>query len=257
MSFQLVSRGYDFNKIRKVSHSISIIDRKSLIPYKTKNNSISNNFIFFKLPFDRNFINIFEIIHSSFTSLKNKYSFLNNFKINTLFQMQPNISSMLIHKIFSFNFNNIFKSYKNCNNINCKICKYSNKHKFIKLNNFFLPILTNGSCNSTKIIYIINCNKCNYYYIGETMRCASKRISEHLNDIIYFKPYIKRNTPVSINLKDHSLSNFSFFILDENLDDLLRFNIEAQIIRLFSYLNCKLINESYPSIYNNIFKINI
>ena len=173
--------------------------------------------------------------------------------------MQPNISSILIHKIFSYNFNFINKKYKRCTQKDCLICKYSNEQSYLKLNNFFLPISTNASCNSSKIIYIIKCNKCNFYYIGESKRTVKARISEHLRSIKFFIPYTKYITPVSIhfNLKDHVISNFNFFIFDENLDDILRFNIEAQIIRLFQLLNIKLLNESYPSIYNNIFKINI
>jgi hypothetical protein len=72
-------------------------------------------------------------------------------------------------------------------------------------------------------------------------------------------PYEKRVNSVSIhfNLINHSLTDFTFFIYEKELEDILRLNLEAQLINLFLKLNLKLINDFFPSIYNNIFNIRI
>ena len=55
---QLLNRGYDFNEIRKTSNLIGKIDRNCLIPYKEKNQNYLDDCIFFKIPFEKNLIDI-------------------------------------------------------------------------------------------------------------------------------------------------------------------------------------------------------
>ena len=257
--FQLISRGYDCLKLNKILNTVSNVDRKSLIPYKHKNFQDFDNSIIFKTPFDKNFINLKEVIVSSFKNLQLDYKNIDCKRIFNVFQIQNNIGSLLVHNKTSFNFNFKSNSYKKCNLSNCSICSFSNSLKFLNLNSLYLPILTNASCISTKVVYILHCNKCNSFYIGETSRTVKDRISEHLGDINYFRPYEKRVTPISkhFNLFDHSLSNFSFVVFDKDLDDDLRLNLEAQLIQLFLRLKIKIINEKFPSMYNNLFKIKI
>ena len=53
-------------------------------------------------------------------------------------------------------------------------------------------MLSNGNCNSLNLIYFIICIKGNIFYIGETSNILCKRdISDHLDDIINFIPYLK------------------------------------------------------------------
>ena len=40
-----------------------------------------------------------------------------------------------------------------------------------------------SSCNSRECIYIIKCNKCNHFYVGETKRTIKERLSEHISKI--------------------------------------------------------------------------
>ena len=257
---QLLSRGYNFQELRKISHSISLLDRNSLLPYKEKKKLELGNSLFFNLFFDKNMLKCHEIINNCFKSFKLNNKWLTDYKLNCFFKMQPSIGSMFVNKISSFNFNNHLCGYTKCSNNDCKICVYSNPKKFLNLNNFYLPLSTYSDCESKKIIYIILCKKCNnYFYIGESSRSVKERISEHINNIKKFIPYEKRVNSVSIhfNLLNHTLNDFSFIIYEKDLEDTIRFNLEAQMIHLFLKLNLNLINDVFPSIYNNIYKIQI
>ncbi|RNA11077.1 hypothetical protein BpHYR1_018200 [Brachionus plicatilis] len=49
------------------------------------------------------------------------------------------------------------------------------------LKQFFLPIESKSSCNSTDCVYIILCIKCKVYQIGQT-NCFKRRFNENLNE---------------------------------------------------------------------------
>ncbi|RNA03545.1 hypothetical protein BpHYR1_048411, partial [Brachionus plicatilis] len=72
------------------------------------------------------------------------------------------------------------------------------------LKQFFLPIESKSSCNSTDCVYIILCIKCKIYYIGQT-NCFKRRFNEHLNGIQKYTPYENHKSNVSIhfNLNDY------------------------------------------------------
>jgi hypothetical protein len=258
--FQLLSRGYNFDHLRKICHSISNLDRKSLLPYKNKTTKDFSNSIFLNLYFDKNILNSHKILNNSFSFLKNSNSSLENYKLAILSKMQPNIGSMFINKIPSLIFNFKSNNYVKCSNEKCNVCMFSDyKKKFLILNNFHLPISNRSTCSSKNIIYILICKKCNFFYIGESSRTVKERLNEHINNIKKFVPYEKRVNSVSIhfNLLNHSLTDFSFVVYDVNLEDTLRFNLEAQLIKLFLKLEMNLINDFFPSIYNNIYSIRV
>ena len=71
-------------------------------------------------------------------------------KIKNSLNMQPNIGAILIHNIFSFNFNLKNLKFLNCNNINCNICIFSSKSNTIKLkDNIKIPISCSSNCSSS------------------------------------------------------------------------------------------------------------
>ena len=57
---------------------------------------------------------------------------------------------------------------------------------FLNINEYMLPVLSDSNCNSTGVIYIIFCEKCNVYYIGESERKANSRLKEHIKSIYDF-----------------------------------------------------------------------
>ncbi len=246
---QLVERGYDFNIVLKCARMVGTLDRESLIPYKPKDDSFSKNTIFFKLPFNFNTLNLERAFSDSFSKISNS-DFLLNQKLKLIFSMQPNLSSIFVHN-FKLLPTNTF-NFKICSRVSCKVCPYSDSNPFIQLNNFILPILSNTSCRSLNVVYVIFCRQCNFYYIGQTKR-LSKRIREHvlncfLNDALggnCSSVFPHFNLP-----KHHLKTDFRFMVFRSNIDDLhTRLNIEAQLIYLFKILGLNILNNFIPDLY--------
>ena len=169
--------------------------------------------------------------------------------------MQPNLSAILIHNIFSFNINLSNYKYMKCSKLDCEICSFSSKSNLIKINDkYSLPIKCNSSCNTFNFTYIIYCRKCKSFYIGQSYRTVLIRLKEHLYKINNFVPFYLNCTTVSnhFNLKNHETSNFTFFIFNNNYkDDEARLHEEAKLIYLFRYVfHASIINNVFPSPYS-------
>ena len=119
--------------------------------------------------------------------------------------------------------------------------------------------ISNSNFKSEGIVYIIFCNLCHDYYVGQSYRSAYIRIKEHLYNIKKFKENLSyslsnlnkqfEETAIHFNLKNHSLKNFNYFIFDNNIrDDLIRRSIENDLIHLFLSLNVKIINKMIPDV---------
>ena len=248
--FQLISRGYDFETIRKVINMISNLDRSSLIKYKEKEQFHFHEQIIFKMPFDFNFINIKSIIINSFNNIKTKYIFLKEKKLRIIYSMEPNLGRLLVHN-FKLNYDNLkLFHFSSCFDLNCKTCIFADSGYFIKFNEYFsIPLYINSSCDTTGIVYIIKCNLCpGVFYIGESGKTVKKRISAHINKIKNFVPFSYHNTNVSkhFNLIGHNyLHHFRFFIFIKNCDDKsIRRNYENQLLNIFKNMKKNLINDS-------------
>ncbi len=95
-----------------------------------------------------------------------------------------------------------------------------------------------GDCNSIQLIYIIFCDLCNFFNVGETNHSLKFRIKQHLNQINKFIPYVKYYDKVvakHFHLKGHTISNFKCCIFKKNLTDLtLRKYKEHDLIRFLN-----------------------
>jgi hypothetical protein len=142
-------------------------------------------------------------------------------------------------------------NYRKCNDLNCLVCKYSEIASFIKLDDFVLPLLNISSCTSRNIIYIIKCQKCNVFYIGESI-ILKRRMRTHIISCI--NNYSSSHTSCvykHFNSFSHNLtSDFRFFIFKTDVSELMdRKNIETQLIHLFRVLNINILNEKINNIY--------
>ena len=150
-----------------------------------------------------------------------------------------------------FNLKN-FKTSK-CDDNYCITCKFIYEKNFIKINSFILPIISNCTCKSKDLIYIIMCIKCNVYYIGQTSRQFATRFKEHVYNICNFKHLIILNSEMSIhfNKTKHNLYNdLRYFIFKDGLFDLhQRLSTETDLIHIFEALNIKTINAMLPSLH--------
>lgn len=112
--------------------------------------------------------------------------------------------------------------------------------------------MSNSSCNSLNVVYVLTCIRCSCFYIGQSNNLKN-RISCHLSTIRTNKT--TSNCKVvkdHFNLDNHDMNkDFRFFVFKTDIEDLLtRLNIESHLIHLFESLQMKLLNESKPNVFN-------
>ncbi len=239
----LFKRGYDFKKILINFSLVCIMDRDELIPYKKNINTnqfFTKNSILFPRLYTESLRDLDKIIYDAFNKTINVNR---NFKLNLINKLDFNLGAILVNKISRFSNSSPKKITKPCNN--CIVCsKLLGKSKINILDlKFNLELLDDGDCNSIQLIYIIICDLCNLFYIGETNNSLKSRIKQHLNQINKFIPFIKYHDKVvakHFNLKGHNISHFKCCIFKRNLkDSLVRKSKEQDLIR---FLNMKNIN---------------
>ena len=159
---------------------ITNIERSKLLSYKDKKQKFGIENILFITPYHSFCKDYLKELPVNFEKIKNLNLAYKNANINTVYSIQPNLSSLLIH---NFKPQTSFRNfYKKCEKTSCKICKYSLTNSYIYLNNFILPIFSNSSCLSLNCIYVLKCIKCEFYYIGQTKN-LKQRIKQHLSSI--------------------------------------------------------------------------
>ena len=235
LSLNLLERGYEAKEIRRVFNIVSNLDRNSLIPYKKKVNNLdfSKNIPFFFM-FNSNFSKFNKDLFSTYYKTTFNYPILNNFSLNN--NIDSNLNSLLVHN-FIFSTSSSFKTYK-CKD--CRICNFIYNFSFIKLNDkYYINLLSNGSCLSSNLVYIILCLKCKIFYIGETKNSLKERITQHLDDIAKFIPFHinhKKEVARHFNLKGHNyLLDFKCTIFKDKINDSIK--RKATEMDLLHFLN--------------------
>ena len=66
---------------------------------------------------------------------------------------------------------------------NCSFCPLIDKKGSLETSDKSIKTKSLVTCNSSNLIYCIECQKCNKLYVGETSRKIKLRISEHLSKI--------------------------------------------------------------------------
>ena len=248
MFIQLLQRGYANKQIVHAFHLVSNIERESLILYKNKNSinlDFSKNlFLFHKFNFNISKFN--DLIFSSFTENKSKFSILNNFSLKVINRVEKNLNSIFVH-----NFNlqqNLSFFTKKCN-MKCRICNLIFRNSFLKLklSNISIFLLNNCTCNSKNIIYFIICIKCEIFYIGQSSKSLTERITQHLNHINNFKAFKKYHTKEvakHFNLLGHDVNHhFRCCVFKDNItDEIKRKSIEMDLVNFLNIHYFKCIN---------------
>ena len=67
--------------------------------------------------------------------------------------------------------------------------------------NLTYPITTHADCKSMNLIYQLQCNVCNAFYIGETHRSLSDCMNGHLSTTAVSNP----DLPVAIHTQSHQI----------------------------------------------------
>ena len=65
------------------------------------------------------------------------------------------------------------------------------------------------NCTSSNCVYIIECELCKKFYIGETGREINKRIEEHLKNIIQFNQNLDQSL-INLNTKSETAIHFNY-----------------------------------------------
>lgn len=65
----------------------------------------------------------------------------------------------------------------------CSFCKFCLVGSTFKIYGKTTHVLGCFTCNSSNLVYCIQCQKCNLHYIGETKLLLKQRLSKHLSDI--------------------------------------------------------------------------
>ena len=188
---QLCKRGYDINVVSKIARQVGNNDRVNLLPYKKRLNKDRNENMFFFLKINSFCKDLKRNLVAAVDKTKNDNRCMKNSKLYVVNQIDTNIGSLLIHNAKQPDYNKMYK-YTKCKKSNCKICKYSTSNYYLKDKRFILPIMNHSNCNSEGIVYIIKCNRCARYYIGDSKRKAKLRINEHLNNIKRFQNNFKK-----------------------------------------------------------------
>ena len=225
---RLLSKGYNAKLLQNIIRSFSNTVRESLLKYKLKDNSnLFSKSIFFITTYDKRIFNSSSIYKNVWDNSINNDSFLKKFIFKTIYKNNINFNSYYVNNFFiPFSSN----SYNKCYDVHCTICKFANTN--ITLDNTFnVPILipSLSSCNSLNCIYIIKCNKCSKFYVGQTSRSTKIRIKEHIYKIKYFIKLYNNNSlfEEKISLSKDSEILYRHFASKHNLESDFSFQVFA------------------------------
>ena len=109
---------------------------------------------------------------------------------------------------------NLTKTINECKKANCKYCNMLDKDGQIKNHITGRQHVTkhNVTCNSSNLIYCIECKKCNIQYVGQTKRKIKERLREHMYNIK--KKVHTSDVTYHFNLEGHSTDDMKVYITD-------------------------------------------
>ena len=124
LSIQLIKRNYEPKTIFRISNLVGNMDRNTLIPYRSKNQSIDlNKNLLFITPFDNTIPDLNNKVVSSFKDILPD-SLVSLKPINSI---QNNLISILVHGCKTDLLFRNKKFSQPCNLLNCKTCSYINE----------------------------------------------------------------------------------------------------------------------------------
>jgi hypothetical protein len=249
----LIQCGYDAIHLKNMILMVAKIDRKMLIEYKPKMiNTYFKGSFNFKLKYN-NQLNLRDLILINLNKMidNNQFPKIN---LQTYFSVNNNLRDILIHGKRFCNYG--FHKNNKCNASRCKTCLYMDKIKTLKFKNGLeLPLLNTSDCNAHNCIYILHCEICDSFYIGQSS-FFKKRFPNHISSINNFK-YNKFECEIAkhFNQQDHYdlfKKSLKWTIFVKNIINVkLRLSTEQEVIRLFLECGEKVLNEK---IYNNSIK---
>ena len=133
---------------------------------------------------------------------------LNNTKVTERNRQLQNLNRLLVKS--EFKEINILPSVSKCNEPRCAICNYFMERSSLKLNNKVVNVKENMNCNVKKnALYVLICNGCREYYIGQTGDKLRNRRIVHDQQT---RDPTTRQLPLGSHLEQCSLINPKFFM---------------------------------------------
>ena len=121
-----------------------------------------------------------------------------------------------------------------CGKFSCKICSYVSTGKVIKATytNASVQLSKSFDCQTTNVVYIVRCKRCNDQYIGQTKHTLEHRFKQHLG-------YVATNTQatgIHFNGPGHNVSDMTISVLEKvnRVDRSLREQRESHFIEEFN-----------------------
>ena len=214
----LLDRGYTLGVINSAIDRARSIPRKDILKKVVRQNSERRPI--FKVTFDPRYPSIPSVTRKHWRSMVSQDPYLSEVFPKppmTAYKRQKNIKDILIRsKINSRGKINkrTVKGMKTCGK-QCSICPFIHEKKKISFNNFTWNINQKLDCNTSNIIYIIECTKdnCKSIYIGESERPLRKRTLEH-------KGYIQNHmldkaTGEHFNMPGHDINCMKVSIIEK------------------------------------------
>ena len=91
---------------------------------------------------------------------------LNNIKVIKSKRQLQNLKRLLVKS--EFKGINILPSVSKCNEPRCALCNYIIEGSSLKTNNKGFHVKENINCTIKNVLYVLICNDCREYYIGQT-----------------------------------------------------------------------------------------
>ena len=211
-------RKYPENIINAAINKARTIPRLEALKLK-KPPQATNRRPVFVVQYDPRLPNISEIIHKQY-----KVMIHHNQHMKNVFPEPPlvankknkNIKDYLVRAKLPKSESNrpkrVITGMKKCGK-SCQICPFINETKILKGNNFDWKIGKQLTCETKNIVYLIECEKCEKRYIGESERSLKDRISEHKG---YIKNmHLKKATGAHFNEKGHGLQHMKVTIIEK------------------------------------------
>jgi len=153
---------------------------------------------------------LFGVLKSNFEMLQTDVTMkgiLNNTKFIKCKRQLPNLRSLLIKS--EFNETNIVPSVSKCNEPRCALCKYIIEGSSLKIKNKVFHIRENMNCTVKNVIYVLICNGCSEFYIGQTGDKLRNRRTVHDQQI---RDPSTRQLPLSAHIEICSTKDPKYLI---------------------------------------------
>ena len=139
------------------------------------------------------------------------------------------LRDQLVHSTFNTNSRRA-PGNQPCHKPKCKACPFINTTTttFKGPSGKSFSIRSDFTCQSTNLVYIIQCSQCGLLYVGETYRTLAERLDEHVRAVKY-----NRDTPVGnhFNTDYHNLQHMTIAAIWQNHTDFIhRKFVESDII---------------------------